>query len=257
MGSPCPCWGQNENPIVYSNFEVTQAMSCPDAAVFNANPANGRVINFNAVTIQCNPDSRLACCQGNTLLGSDACGVWWGPTNNKGQCDQLMLNFCNANPTDPLCYCIKPVGNIPIPECNDTKCVHSNAMRLSNQINNTCQGIYLTCEQYVTIDPSARGNVINNVTIEQNCNVGTFQTNSSTYLGIIIGVCSAVVIVLVIITAVIVVVFRKKRAAIEKQKKIENLKNHIILENKKLKIQKNSCFKNEGGNQTATTNSNS
>lgn len=121
-------------------------MTCPEALALLDNPKQqNHVFNPNAIRAQCDPNTRLECCKGNANLGAALCGPFFGPTNFIGNCDSIMQSFCTTNPADPLCGCLK--SDLPNPECIDVRCRNTNAMKLSNQLNNQCLGTFITCQQ--------------------------------------------------------------------------------------------------------------
>lgn len=162
-------------------------------------------------------------------MGETLCGTFWGPNNRAGACDGIMVDFCNANPTDPLCNCITVGSNaIPQPECFDVRCTTTNAMRLSTQLNNDCNSTFIQCNQFFNLSPEAKNNLVNGNTIAQNCNANinssgditaTGAANSTLGIGAIIGIVIAIVVVLIIVITVPVVLSQQKKKREEAKKK--------------------------------------
>lgn len=218
----CPCVGRMNNQPVFGDV-VSVTVTCPEALALMHDGITP-VLNGPAILNQCNPEGRIQCCKGDPTLGEGNCGNLWGPNNITGDCDQIMLDYCTANQGDSLCTCITPVGNIPVPECQDSRCKSANTMKLSKQLKNKCNGVQMTCIQFFDVDPGARNNVVNNVHLQQTCNVcanldGTItegqckaaETASTTYIIIFAVIIVALVIAIVIGVTVKVVMNKKKR----------------------------------------------
>lgn len=187
------------------------------------------------ITVQCTAATRLRCCQGDITLGETLCGAFFGPNNTVGNCDPIMLAFCDANPTDPLCNCITPTkssGAIPQPECFDIRCHDTNAMKLASQLNNQCNSTFIQCNQFFNIAPDARNNLVQGNTIAQTCNANidksgnitpTGASNSSLGVGAIVGISVVLVVVIIIVIVVAVVVTnQQKKKALAKKKNLQS-----------------------------------
>jgi hypothetical protein len=236
------CQGRTTNVPVHTPTPVTESWACSRALAFLEEPFN-YILNGESIRIQCNPALRLQCCQGimDATVNQVNCALYWGPNNFSGDCDQIMINYCNANPNQSICDCIIPRNNIVSPECNDVRCRDTNAMKTSFQLNNQCNGVHMTCTQYVTVDATARFNIIDNVILSQTCNVN-YTTDEADTNAIVIGVAVGVgVIVVVILIIVGVIVGRKKpnqkkpKTSSEK-KQIPNTSNIPVSKRKKSSI---------------------
>lgn len=94
---------------------------------------------------------------------SRACQKWCD--EHRGECDQTMIQFCDANPGNPLCTCIKSpaqtklIGN---PLCFDQKC-QTTGYATKNMKESPCPS-YIDC--------SIQANLINSgVSISQGMNI--------------------------------------------------------------------------------------
>jgi hypothetical protein len=165
----------NLNGNVYDKGTIaTGTYKCPDALNLISHPnQKGLVTNAQTVQTECDPTQRLKCCQADPSVNSTICGDFWGK-NPDHKCDNIMLTYCNLYPTDPLCNCIN--STIPAPECADKTCKNTNAMQITNMLNNSCTGNYMFCQQYINLDPAAKNNVIQKNVIEQNCNLNVGST---------------------------------------------------------------------------------
>lgn len=96
-------------------------------------------------------------------------GPYWGPSNTGGQCDSIMNGYCKSarGRNDELCACLN--SDIPNPECTDQRCRLTNAMKLSNMLNNTCSGNFITCQQFFNLSEDALNNLVDRNTIQQTC----------------------------------------------------------------------------------------
>jgi hypothetical protein len=208
------------NNPVFSTTMATTLVSCTQAqAYINAyNSGNqsdpnyiGEILNVSQITTQCSSSDQLLCCQGNTDLGSNLCGPYWGPSNTGGQCDAIMTSYCNTSPNDPLCACLK--SDLPVPECTDKRCRLTDAMKLSDMLNNQCLGNYMTCLQYFELSSDAINNLIQNNTISQQCtqNNGSSSAGAATNSTIIYIIIAVVVAVFIAIVVTTIVLTRKKK----------------------------------------------
>lgn len=174
VGGGCPCSGRDTNPTVFL-AAINQDMSCSSALSLASNP-NQRVLNISSIVTVCDIQKRLLCCQGDSSLNPTLCQGFWGP-NNQGKCDTIILNYCAINPTDPRCICIN--STIPVPQCNDQRCIDTNAMKLSNMMI-PCSGITINCTQILDLSKDAQQNVVKNVLQQLNCNIDITTSTTTT-----------------------------------------------------------------------------
>jgi hypothetical protein len=195
----CPCNGLTTNQNIYGPIQTSQKTIQQAQAELNNN--NSVIYNQSAITAQLDPTTILACCQANPNFNSNICGDYWGPLNG-GACDSVMTNYCNSNASDPRCRCL--TSPIPDPECNDFLCRTQNTMKLSWMIQNAanCEGVQITCNQYIALNNQEQQNVINNLIIRQMCNTTPVIENSSN-ITIAIAVVVGVIVVLIIIIAAV------------------------------------------------------
>jgi len=77
-------------------------------------------------------------------------------TAKTAKCDSIMGNYCEANPSDIKCACLKPVknpGGMGRPECTDPTCVSTvAAYKSSDMRKDTCPSV---CVQLVQIANSS------------------------------------------------------------------------------------------------------
>jgi hypothetical protein len=93
--------------------------------------------------------------------------------NNPGKCPQVP-GFCERNPLDPLCACIKsPLnaidgGAAAPPSCFDTKCKTTGyqTKAMANVVKSGCNFVKIDCP---TIIKASDGAVIKNVSVAQQC----------------------------------------------------------------------------------------
>lgn len=199
----CPCSGRTDNATVFEVQPKVEMLPC-DQAVPMANNLSLQVLNRQAIKTQCNTTTRLQCCQGSTSVNEGVCGPFWGPTN-QGSCDQIMTDFCVANPGSKLCACL--INALPTPECSAKDCRLTNAMKLSNQIKNQCLGASLTCIQFFNLSPNAKDNVVDRVSLNQTCNLSTngaiagtptSDSGIATTIGLVVGVVAVVIVAITI-----------------------------------------------------------
>jgi hypothetical protein len=168
------------NPIFDTTVTLSKNVSCDSARMYVTNSSLiGKILNSDEVLTQCDPSKRTLCCKGDSSLGAGLCGDYWGPTNHTGTCDAIMQTYCDAFPKSSECACLK--SDIPFaPECTDKRCHDTNAMKLSNMLNNPCNGNYMSCDQYITLDKDAKNNVIEGNTLNQTCSINAAPDGSST-----------------------------------------------------------------------------
>lgn len=140
-------------------------------------------------------------------VGDSFCQQWC--RNNTEKCDAAVIAWCEKNPGDPYCSCIKSkAGKIANPKCVDAKCVRYGYLT-TNMERTACPNV---------IDCSVRAKLINSgvslatvVPIEQNCggdaNTSTKVTSSGTGSGVTAapGI-SPVVLVMALIFIIIITV---------------------------------------------------
>lgn len=216
-GCSTSCGGScSVNATIFDTSQIlTVNVSCSTAQSYIADPTLvGNVLNASQVQTQCSTVSQQQCCKGDTTLGPGLCGPFWGPNNYSGACDTIMTNYCNILPADSLCACL--TSGLPSPECTDSTCHDTNAMKLSNMLNNQCQGNYMTCQQYINLlnsNQEAINNFIQNNTFSQTCtqNAPT-STSSSTLQWVLIAV--GVVLGIGLIGGVAALVIRNKKRSV-------------------------------------------
>ena len=69
-------------------------------------------------------DTKLDCCRGTGGANEITCGRYWRSTSEKetGACDEIMHQFCLANPNDKACSCTTIINN----PTNDPYIAHLN-----------------------------------------------------------------------------------------------------------------------------------
>ena len=90
----------------------------------------------------------------------------------KYKCDEAMKTYCQSNHDDPKCSCIIPppsMSGLKLPECHYIDC-HINGYKTSDMLSTmkNCPDV-LECNQYLTLDPDARKNIVNNPKLSQTC----------------------------------------------------------------------------------------
>lgn len=117
-------------------------------------------------------------CRNN--MSDQRCKVWC--QTNTDVCDSLVTGFCDANPSDPYCACVKSpamdpnVGSIN-PLCVDDKCIRSGAYATTNMRQKPCSNI-INCNTKIALQ-NAGVQLSTAIPIEQNCGgtgVGTSTT---------------------------------------------------------------------------------
>ncbi len=103
----------------------------------------------------------------STNMGTAACQQYCRA--NSAVCDSYVASYCDKNPTDPYCACIKSpaqVKNIYNPKCADSKCLNTGYLTTAMQ-NSNCPSI---------VDCSIKTSLENNgvllsysVPVQQNC----------------------------------------------------------------------------------------
>jgi hypothetical protein len=106
-----------------------------------------------------------------THLDDPECRTWCKTAADAGDgvCDGAMKVWCDKNPGDPLCTCIKsPLQNPQFginPKCNDRKCIDSGYVT-QNMRNTSCPDITNCAVQAKIINSGIQ---MAGVTIDQNC----------------------------------------------------------------------------------------
>lgn len=104
-------------------------------------------------------------------LGSAACKTWC--RNNPGTCDAAVIKFCDANPADPYCSCIKsPATQIKgsiNPKCIDRKCLDTGYLT-ANMRDTPCPSV-INCDMQVDMRNSGL-TLSSQVPLQQNCGDG-------------------------------------------------------------------------------------
>lgn len=140
----------NENdPSTYDKNNVT----CDVARTVYTNQG---LLNLASVKAACeNNTFALDCCrQRNDITGvsKETCNHFWGGVGDGSTCDVLMTKFCDKNPDDISCACLK--SKLPLPYCIDNKCANEvQAFRSSIQRKefsvNKCQNLDIQiCNNY-------------------------------------------------------------------------------------------------------------
>lgn len=158
------CSGRTTNQTIYGS-RATATLPCLEAVPI-ANDNSRTVYNRQSILTQCDPSKRLLCCRADSSVNKASCGPYWGPDNPSGDCDAIMQTFCNNNPTDPDCACLK--SEFTPAKCIDKRCAQTDAFKTYDMIHFKCAGNYLTCIQWEDIE--GKDNVINNTQMEQECN---------------------------------------------------------------------------------------
>ena len=80
------------NRVLYDTTRTSSlSTSCSDAQIYINNPSIiGQVTNANQINTQCSTNDQLRCCKGDSTLGAQLCGQYWGPTNTEGQCKHIV-----------------------------------------------------------------------------------------------------------------------------------------------------------------------
>lgn len=214
----CTCQGHDTNPIKYSPL-TTITTTCAIAFSLITDP-NQRVHNIRQIFTGCDGTRKLLCCMGNKeQISPTDCGKFWGPNNTNGACDQVMVNYCNLNPADPLCNCL--TSTIPFPQCNDKRCANTDAMKKSSMFTE-CNDITINCQQIVEIGIDTANNIVDNVLQQLNCNltttvgpdpatVVTGAVTSPVGAGAVVGIIVAVVIMGYLLAVAIIFTYQPSR----------------------------------------------
>lgn len=89
-------------------------------------------------------------------------------TMGSSTCDEVMKNYCEKHPNAAECSCLK--SEIPLASCFDRRCTNTNAYKTKELRDQALAcPTYMNCNQYLTIHPGARDNVLNNVQQHQQC----------------------------------------------------------------------------------------
>jgi hypothetical protein len=91
-----------------------------------------------------------------------------------------LIKMNRTRKADPLCACLN--SDLPVPECTDQRCRLTNAMKLSNMLNNQCQGNFMTCQQFFNLSEDALANLIEKNQIEQNCTQNITSSSGGKFL---------------------------------------------------------------------------
>jgi hypothetical protein len=133
-------------------------------------------------------DHLAACCTGKVTNGAtpEMCGMWWGKgTDASGVCDELMENYCEANPDDSKCSCYGvpelDTDTLDVkllkaqPKCWSQKCSTSGYLP-SNMIGSTCPNVKI-CKQDINLPGS--NNILQDNQYIQDCS-DTYVAPSTT-----------------------------------------------------------------------------
>lgn len=180
----------NQDPLEWNyNTQIFHEGNCSQL-LENLIQYGTQMVDLTNLVTQCNIYGQIECCKGNENIGPQVCGSFWGPNAIDGTCDQIMLDYCTENSGDPKCDCL--TSPLPQPQCSDPNCRNygfKNSTMLDALNNGKCTGQYLTCQQLVSLSPSAIDNVLNNINMTQYCaqelSNGTGNNNSSNNIGLI------------------------------------------------------------------------
>lgn len=123
----------------------------------------------NRVNHVCNAktgaQARLDCCRqtGSTNPTETLCGEFWGGSLNKlnKTCDNIMSEYCDKNPSDKSCKCLK--SKMAKPACTDPECVgdseayKNNNMRID--IDKGCLGTFISCTNVAQVKQVQRSQI--------------------------------------------------------------------------------------------------
>lgn len=109
-------------------------------------------------------------CDANKLKYDKGCRQWC--LDNPGKCDYEVSKYCKtpAGKADPFCGCVNSELEVNA-ACFDINCVNvEGAYRTKNQEQGSqkCPA-YMDCRQFINLSPDAQNNVLNNVTLKQQC----------------------------------------------------------------------------------------
>lgn len=129
--------------------------------------------SYQPGTITCNT-TYAQYCTNPANTGSEFCKSWC--MKNPSICDQAVINYCELNPTDQYCSCIKSPANekgIINPKCVDLQCLKSGYLTTNMQSTN-CPSI-IDCNVNVALANSGV-QLSSMIPIQQNCGDGTKTT---------------------------------------------------------------------------------
>lgn len=92
----------------------------------------------------------------------------------QGKIDDIMvLDYCQKNPTDPLCSCI--ISEFICPNKFDSRCIQKGGYKTKDMATTVCPSV-LNCTQQINISPDALSFGVN---VEQNCGSNDTGQNST------------------------------------------------------------------------------
>lgn len=115
----------------------------------------------------------------DTEAAENACGIFWGPTDDQGACDAVMKDWCHWNSDSEECLCI--TSTMANPECWDPQC----AMGRYSYKNKAQKDILAkhcpagnVCTQTINEGEGSKDNIMNNVVMQQDCATALSSLNN-------------------------------------------------------------------------------
>lgn len=105
-------------------------------------------------------------CDAGQIKSNPRCRDWC--VANPGECDVAMTQYCAANPTDPICSCLR--SPLKAPACFDRACITTPGYRTKTMadISVRCPTV-VECNQSVIIDKNSYNNIVSDLRMQQTC----------------------------------------------------------------------------------------